>query len=236
MARAMGAVGILLCLLTGAVAQQVPVAKVLLITGENNHDWRSTTAVLRQELEEAGAKVVVSEEPGVLAIPAASKYDAIVLNYNRTERWDSTTERALIRLVREEGKGLVVVHASDNAFPGWKEFEEMIGLAWREGAGHDRYGRFTVRIVDAEHPITAGLKDFETTDELYRDLTEFSPSRVLAVAHSRDKDRDYPMILVRSFGIGRVFHTVLGHNAESMQNDGFRTTFVRGTLWAAGKL
>ncbi|MDZ7373812.1 MAG: ThuA domain-containing protein [candidate division KSB1 bacterium] len=235
MVRTVGALLLVFCVCL-ASAQQAPGVKVLLITGESNHDWRATTLVMRQQLEEAGIKVVVSEEPAVLGTPAAAAYDAIVLHYNRPQRWDSTTERGLIHLVRDLGKGLVVVHSSNNAFPGWKEFEEMIGLAWREGAGHDRYGRFTVRIVDPEHPITSGLTDFETTDELYRDLTQYSPFHILAVAHSRDKDRDYPMIFIRAYGEGRVFHTVLGHSVESMQCEGFRLTFVRGTLWAAGKL
>ncbi len=215
-----------------------PAAKVrvLLITGENNHDWRATTPVLRDHLERAGMKVVVCEEPAVLSTEAASSYDVVVLNYNRRKRWDESTEKALLRLVSQEGKGLVVVHASNNAFPGWREFEEMIGLAWRKGAGHDHYGRFTVRIVDKEHPITQGLADFETTDELYRDLTPYSSFHVLAEAFSKDKGRNYPMIFVKTYGKGRVFHTVLGHDVESMRNEGFRVTFVRGTLWAAGKL
>ncbi len=213
-----------------------PVAKVLLVTGENNHDWKATTPVLREELERAGVKVVVTEEPATLETEAMKGYDAIVLNYNRRERWPKEMEEALIRLVRDEGKGLVVVHASDNAFPGWREFEEMIGLAWREGAGHDHYGRFIVHIVDGDHPITNGLDDFATTDELYRDLTSFSDYHILATAHSRDKDRDYPILLVKSYGKGRVFHTVLGHDTKAMRVPGFETTFVRGTLWAAGKL
>ena len=221
---------------TVAGGKREPVAKVLLVTGENNHDWKATTAVLREELEDAGVKVVVTEEPATLETKALAGYDAILLNYNRRERWPKSTEQALVRLVRDEGKGLVVVHASDNAFPGWREFEEMIGLAWREGAGHDHYGPFKVHIVDRKHPITSGLDDFETTDELYRDLTKFSDFHVLATAHSKDKDRDYPILFVKIYGKGRVFHTVLGHDARAMRVPGFETTLVRGTLWAARKL
>ena len=217
-------------------AAEPPVARVLLITGENNHDWKATTSVLRDHLEKNGFKVVVTEEPATLTTAAASRYDAIVLNYNRRERWDEATERALIRLVKEEGKGLVVVHASNNAFSGWRDFEEMIGLAWREGAGHDRYGQFTVKIVDRKHPITQGLDDFRTTDELYHDLTKYSDFRVLAEAWSRDKGKSYPILFIKTYGKGRVFHTVLGHDAASMRQAGFRKSFVRGTLWVCGKL
>jgi hypothetical protein len=32
----------------------------------------------------------------------------------------------------KNGGGLVIVHAADNAFPGWKQYNEMIGIGgWR---------------------------------------------------------------------------------------------------------
>jgi type 1 glutamine amidotransferase len=35
------------------------------------------------------------------------------------------------------------------------------------------------------------------------------------------------------YGQGRVFHTMLGHNEESMRDVGFVVTLNRGTEWAA---
>ena len=35
------------------------------------------------------------------------------------------------------------------------------------------------------------------------------------------------------YGQGRVFHTTLGHNEESMLDVGFVVTLDRGTEWAA---
>ena len=49
------------------------------------------------------------------------------------------------------GKGLVSVHASNNAFEGWTEYDELIGGTWRETAGHAPYHNFTVKLV---HEIT----------------------------------------------------------------------------------
>jgi type 1 glutamine amidotransferase len=41
------------------------------------------------------------------------------------------------------------------------------------------------------------------------------------------------MLMAIRYGQGRVFHTTLGHNEESMLDVGFVVTFDRGTEWAA---
>ena len=39
--------------------------------------------------------------------------------------------------------------------------------------------------------------------------------------------------MVLNYGKGRIFHTVLGHDATGLSCVGFITTFQRGTEWAA---
>jgi len=210
---------------------QVPI-RILIITGENNHKWKETTPVLRQILESAQFEVKVSEVPAVLETAAMKDFHGILLNYNSKDRWGAGTEQALLSLVRG-GKGLIVVHAANNAFPGWVEYEKMVGLIWVRGtAGHDRYGPMMVNITDQEHYITEGLEDFETVDELYHSLTQFSDFKVLATAFSKEKGRPFPKLMVKMHGKGRIFHTTLGHAPASMHAPGFVTTLQRGTTWA----
>jgi type 1 glutamine amidotransferase len=60
---------------------------------------------------------------------------------------------------------------------------------------------------------------------------------VLATAHSETSNsgtgHDEPMLMVSSFGQGRVFHTTMGHDVAALSCLGFMTTFQRGTEWAA---
>ena len=88
--------------------------------------------------------------------------------------------------------------------------------------------------MDAEHPITRGLKAFETADELYTCLDGDTPIHVLAKATSKVDKKDYPMAFVLTYGKGRVFHCVLGHDVRALEPEAVRELFRRGTAWAAG--
>lgn len=231
--------------------------RVLILSGRNNHDWRETTPFLRQILEHTGRfDVRVTEEPAGLNEAALAPYDVLVTDYNGP-RWGEIAESAVSRFVRG-GKGLVVVHGASYAFgtmeilgpshrrtglrePPWPDYAEMVGASWTEGpprSGHAPRHVFEVRVVDREHPITQGLPPtFRISDELYHRLVLKPGSRVLAVAYDDPKNggtgKDEPLIWIRTYGKGRVFHTALGHDVAAMQSPGFVATFVRGVEWAA---
>jgi type 1 glutamine amidotransferase len=219
--------------------------KALLITGENNHSWKETTPYLKRVLEAGGGvSVDVKDDPEAPVLSdakALAAYQVIVLNINRNKRWTAEREANFLKFVRDGG-GLVVVHAADNAFPGWDEYDQLVGGTWRskgssfpeKGTFHPPYGPFEVTVVDAEHPITKGLKAaFQATDEKYTNLKLADDIHVLAQATHQGKPQ--PMLFVSNFGKGRMFQTALGHDLKAMNNPVFVETLVRGTNWAARK-
>lgn len=231
--------GLIACCSSAASAADA--ARILVLTGNEypGHKWRETAPLIAQFLA-ADRRLVaeVNADPQFLASPKLDDYQAIVLNYLNWKCPDpGEPARANLKKFIEGGKGLVIVHNACAAFGDWPEFKTIAGRAWNpnRARGHDPYGTFQVRITPVDHPITRGLKPFETSDELYTCLlTDGPPVEVLAVAASVVDQKDYPMALAHQYGQGRVFLCVLGHDVRSLSVDAVQDLYRRGTAWAAG--
>ncbi|MCY3018838.1 MAG: ThuA domain-containing protein [Planctomycetota bacterium] len=224
----------------------------LLLSGQNNHDWKRSTPRVKEILDASGkfAVTVTENPPEVLDNAAALRqYQLLFSDYNGP-RWGAKAEANFVDAVRG-GTGLVILHAADNAFVGWKEYEQMCALMWSTGTGHGEFHEFTVDIVDKEHPITRGIASFKHWDELYHKLVHMqnTPYHVLAEAYSDPKTKGTgnrePMLVTLQFGKGRVFHDILGHiwagdgtkhkgcSLIAFEDAAFKTTLIRGSEWAA---
>lgn len=170
-------------------ASRAPKIRVLIVDGQNNHDWKSTTPILKHIFEESGrftVDVATSPAQGEDMSgfrPKFAEYDVVVSNYNG-EPWPDATQRDFESFVAGGG-GFVSVHAADNAFPKWPAYNRMIGLGgWGDrtekdgpyvyigkdgklvrdasvgsGGNHGTQHEFQVRTRDADHPIMRGLPE-----------------------------------------------------------------------------
>lgn len=220
-------------------AEPVKVAKVLVLTGNEypGHKWKETAPLVARFLaQDRRLATTVNEKPAFLASPDLHQYDVVVLNYMNWESPDPGPQaRENLRRFVADGKGLVLIHFACGAFQGWPEFRNIAGRVWDPKLrGHDPHGKFTVLIADPEHPITRGMKAFETIDELYTCLAGDKQIHVVAKAISKVDHKEYPMAFVNHYGKGRVFHCVLGHDAQALSIEPVQELYRRGTAWAAG--
>lgn len=210
---------LVLCALCATVAGAAEPVRVMILDGESNewHDWKAATPVLKRMLDATGlfeVDVITTPPAGgdfSAFKPDFNRYAAVVFNYDAPDgRWPAPLMADFERYMREGG-GMVALHATNNAFPAWPAFNEMIGIGgWRErnaSAGpywylregslvsddargptgsHGRRLPFRIT-VSTDHPVTAGLPPvwMHAGDELYAHLR--GPGRnmtVLATAWS----------------------------------------------------
>jgi hypothetical protein len=137
--------------------------QILILTGQNPHDWRGTTPSLRKALEDTEKfEVRVVEEFRGGTAEMLAPYGLIVVNYydgGRPEnQFGERAQNAISDFVRS-GKGLVLYHLSLGAFDGWTDYEKMSGGNWRPNQGHHSAAHdFALDIKDADNPIMRGLK------------------------------------------------------------------------------
>ncbi len=174
--------------------------KVLIVGGQNNHDWAKSTPFMKGVLDKSGHfETTVCNTPSAKAPadewnvwqPKFKDFDCVVLDYNG-QMWPEPMKQALVAFIRDGG-GAVVIHAANNSFGGWKEYEQMVGLLWRgkdfgtslylddagqvvreapgqgRGMGHGGQYDWAMTTRDTEHPITQGMPRhwLHKHDELY---------------------------------------------------------------------
>lgn len=204
--------------LAPADARAADKLKALILDGQNNHNWKSTTPILKRALEESGRFTVdVSTSPAGKDLsgwdPHFADYQVVVSNYNGAN-WPADVQKNFVEYVKNGG-GLVIVHAANNSFGDWKEYNEMIGLggwggrneksgpyvyykddklvrddAKGSGGSHGSQHEFQVIVRNGDHPITRGMPTvwLHAKDELYDRLRGPAENMtVLATAWSDPK-------------------------------------------------
>jgi uncharacterized protein len=217
--------------------------RVLIVTGMDypGHLWRQTWPVLAEALrQDARLEVFTIEDPHFMDSAALRRYDVAVMHWQNWEQpGPGNAARKNLQEFLEAGRGVALVHFACGAWHGeWEGFEQVAGRVWYgTGPGkvqHDPYGPFRVELVAPDHPVTRGLRDFETTDELYTCLIGDHPIEVLAQAKSKVTGQLHPIAFVSRFGQGRTFHCTLGHDVAALRIQAVQELYRRGIAWAGG--
>jgi len=213
--------------------------RVLLITGDDvpGHPWREMSETTRKVLVASKRfDVRVCEDPHILESETALKaYDVIVfmIYSQRVKMIPKEAQKNLLNFVKN-GKGFFVQHLATASFAEWEEFGRLCGRKWVMGtSGHGPREVFEAKVVGKEHPITAGMSNFKTDDELYAKLQGTGKINVLVEAYSDWSKKTEPLVFTLNYGKGRTVHNAFGHDGKALMNPSVQKIIARGVEWAA---
>jgi type 1 glutamine amidotransferase len=130
----------------------------------------------------------------------------------------------------KSGVGIAGCHGGlGDSFRNETEYQYMVGGQWVAHPGNDGVN-YTVQIKRMDDPIMAGLKDFQVCSEQY--YMHVDPAnRVLATTNFGDVEM--PVVWTKTYGLGKVFYSSLGHQANIVAMPEMITMMQRGFVWAA---
>jgi uncharacterized protein len=215
-------------------AESAEKIKVLFLRGGGIHDWKTSTATLVPIFEKMGDfEVTLTENLDDLKADNINKFNLVLfhttgLNFAAGEA-GKEQEKGLCDFVRNGG-GWAGIHSASDSFHASDAYCELVGGTF---IGHGG-GKFTVYVIDQDHPITKGLSDFEIQDETY--AHKYHKNMVIRSLLRMDKGNERQcMGWVQEYGKGRVFYSGLGHGKEAWTNPAWQRFFIRGCYWAAGR-
>jgi uncharacterized protein len=225
------------------------VATNLFISGGPGHDFEATGAALVDLLAEQGVQSTLFDDP----------HEALVALAARPDRWDLVTVNGLHWQMAAErhahlrdewafslgdrdaetiehhvrnGGSLLACHTAAICFDADRRWAACIGATWNWArSSHPPQGPALVSSTAAghDHPLTAGIGNFTTVDEIYGFLDQ-DPDLVPLLT-SPHGGTDHPVLWARRVGRGRVVTDLLGHDAAAMAQPDHREILRRAARW-----
>lgn len=219
--------------------------------GWDGHQPVAATELFLPFLREQGFEVDVHETNEVYADAEVMAATDLVVQ-SMTMSTIGHDEFWGLRRAVEAGTGLVGWHGGiADSYRNSSDYLQLVGGQFathpgkepslRVGDETDNYLPYTVEITDLgrDHPITAGLDDFELESEQYWVLHDDLIDVLATTTHPTQPYHPWhrpitsPAVWTRLWGKGRIVVATPGHTPEVLQHPSVRTVVERGMLWAA---
>jgi len=185
------------------------------------------------------------EHPNVYAMfkaTAANQYDVIV-TYDFNQKITEEAKGDLVARLKD-GKGLVVLHHAIATYPEWPEYWNIIGARYYLAATNIngvaklrsayKHGvDFKIHVADPQHPVTRGVKDFDTHDETYKyfDVAE----DVHPLLTTEEPLSNKVIAWAKTYEGARVVYMQCGHDHLGFENPNYQHILRQAIQWTARK-
>ena len=142
-----------------------------------------------------------------------------------------STVRTVLESLSSTRQGIVMLHHSLLAFPGWEIWDDLVGMSDRTLKDYAHDEAIPAHIVDPAHPITTGLTDWTITDETYLMPDAADENHILITTrHPRSMAT---LAWTRQYRTSRVFCLQLGHDHQAWCDVRFRKLLTQAIGWCA---
>lgn len=215
--------------------------KVLVVTGTHNYNHPAFDTMIESFSGMECTIMEMGKDPGSLFESGDEfPYDAIVM-YNYKQSLSPEHQQNLVEILNS-GVGLTVLHHAIAGFPGWLDYENIIGATYvlkEQTRGTKHYLRPTwkhgvdmnIKVEDPGHPITKGVEDFTIHDETYKAWVYHDGNHMLLSTENELSNTQ--IAWTRTKGNTHVFCIQLGHDEQTFENEHYRQLLKQGIKWTA---
>jgi uncharacterized protein len=204
----------------------------------------SAVACLQNLGKVHGFKVDTSSAPTVFTRENLEQYDLLAFTSTNNDVFDTDTQRLAFRRYIEAGGGLVGIHSITGTERNWQWFKQLIGCTF---TWHAKFQKYTVRVIDKQHPSVKGLPTtWVREDECYFGKELYAgihPFLVQDVATLQDDARIkqnmgsfatyYPAAWHNFFDGGVAWITTLGHDKKDYSDPTYIQHILQGIEFVA---
>ena len=216
-----------------------PPIRILIITGGHDYNKETFDEMFRSLGSTITCQILEFPSAYDMLLPSnRDKYDVLVF-YHMWQTISEEQKKVFIDCIAE-GKPVVVLHHSICAFDDWEEYWHIIGGKYfhrptivdgKEYPAcsyvHDLH--FKVAVVDFNHPVTKGVKDFELFDETYKGY--WIEPGVTPILTTADTTSNNVIGWTKTYGKARIVTLQSGHDSPTFQNPAFRQLLKQSVEW-----
>ena len=195
---------------------------------------------------ENGFHVDATDNASIFTSDSLNGYDAIVFSNTNNKTFDNEGQKVAFQNYIRSGKGFVGIHIATGSERNWPWYWKLVGGKFMR---HPKFQRFTIEVIDRNHPSTYFLPDlWEREDECYF-IHKLNPANHVLLAARLpgiidDKKEDYPgdtfgdlvpLAWCHKFDGGKQWYTALGHAIEHYEDPTFMRHILGGIEWVTKK-
>ncbi len=207
--------------------------KALIVQGGwDGHTPKESAAVFAQALKDKGYDVTVSDTLASYADKSLMDSLSLVVPIWTMGQIKPEEEKGLLEAV-DAGVGVAGFHGGMcDSFRGSLGYQHMTGGQWVSHPG-GLWPEYSVQIIDREHPITDGIKDFKLRQTERYWLIVDPGVKTLATLYFEDFGVTMPYVWTKRWGKGKVFYAAYGHTHKDFDVSEAKEIVLRGMLWAS---